>query len=106
MPVRTRVRSRVGDIAGSTGKRPGSLPAGPGPHRRLNAAIRRRRTQPRRTARSVGTGTFPGERAMTGPIRLAALATLCAALAACSPVQARPLVDVAVIDRERGNWLE
>src|SRR5688572_27322597 len=43
---------------------------------------------------------------MTGPIRLAALATLCAALAACSPVQARPLVDVAVIDRERGDWLE
>ena len=32
-------------------------------------------------------------------------AALCAALAACSPAQARPLVDIAVIDRDRGDWL-
>ncbi|GAB3379446.1 hypothetical protein [Lysobacter fragariae] len=38
--------------------------------------------------------------------RLAALATLSAALAGCSPAQARPLVDIDVIDRDRGDWLE
>jgi len=32
-------------------------------------------------------------------------ATLCAALVACLPLQARPLVDIAVIDRDRGDWL-
>ena len=32
-------------------------------------------------------------------------AALCAAHAACSPAHARPLVDIAVIDRDRGDWL-
>ncbi|MFT3667201.1 MAG: hypothetical protein QM795_01095 [Pseudoxanthomonas sp.] len=35
---------------------------------------------------------------------LASLATL-ALLAACAPTQARPLVDVSVVDRDSGEWL-
>ena len=38
--------------------------------------------------------------------RLATLALLCAALAACAPAEGRPLVDVDVIDRDRGHWLD
>ena len=36
---------------------------------------------------------------------LASLATL-ASLAACAPAHARPLVDVAVVDRDSGQWLQ
>ncbi len=32
-------------------------------------------------------------------------AALCLALAACTPAHARPLVDLAVVDRDRGDWL-
>jgi hypothetical protein len=35
-----------------------------------------------------------------------ALFALCMALAACAPAQGRPLVDVDVIDRDRGAWLD
>ncbi|HEV8694951.1 MAG TPA: hypothetical protein VGQ93_12330, partial [Lysobacter sp.] len=38
--------------------------------------------------------------------RVAVLTALCTVLAACSPAQARPLVDMDVIDRDRGDWLE
>jgi hypothetical protein len=34
-----------------------------------------------------------------------ATAALCLALAACTSVQAHPLVDVGVVDRDRGDWL-
>jgi hypothetical protein len=37
--------------------------------------------------------------------RRLATAALCAALAACTPLQARPLVDIGVVDRDRGAWL-
>ena len=45
---------------------------------------------------------------MTAPLprRLAAALLLGLALTACSPGQARPLVAVDVIDRDRGDWLE
>jgi hypothetical protein len=34
-----------------------------------------------------------------------ATTALCLALVACTSVQARPLVDVGVVDRDRGDWL-
>ena len=34
-----------------------------------------------------------------------ATVALCVALAACTSVQARPLVDIGVVDRDRGDWL-
>lgn len=34
-----------------------------------------------------------------------ATAALCIALAACTTVQARPLVDIGIVDRDRGDWL-
>ena len=34
-----------------------------------------------------------------------ALAALCIALASCSSAQARSLVDIGVVDRDRGDWL-
>ena len=37
--------------------------------------------------------------------RRIATAVLCLALAACTSAQARPLVDVGVVDRDRGDWL-
>jgi len=37
--------------------------------------------------------------------RRLATTALCVALAACSCVQARPLVDIGVVDRDRGDWL-
>ncbi|GAB3098760.1 hypothetical protein [Lysobacter terrae] len=37
--------------------------------------------------------------------RRLATAALCFALVACTSVQARPLVDVGVVDRDRGDWL-
>ena len=37
--------------------------------------------------------------------RRIAAAAFCMTLAACSPVQARPLVDIGVVDRDRGDWL-
>jgi len=45
---------------------------------------------------------------MTGPFhnRFAATLTLCLALGACTPAQGRPLVDIDVVDRDRGDWLE
>jgi hypothetical protein len=44
---------------------------------------------------------------MTGSShRLAAFLTLCFSLGACAPGQARPLVDIDVVDRDRGDWLE
>ena len=45
---------------------------------------------------------------MTGPFhrRLAATLTLCLALGACTPAQARPLGDIDVVDRDRGDWLD
>lgn len=38
--------------------------------------------------------------------RRLATAALCLALVACTSVQARPLVDVGVVDRDRGDWLD
>jgi hypothetical protein len=45
---------------------------------------------------------------MTAPLprRLAAALALVVSLSACGSSQARPLVDVDVIDRDRGDWLE
>jgi hypothetical protein len=45
---------------------------------------------------------------MTGPRqgRLATLLILCLGLGACTPGQARPLVDMTVVDRDRGDWLD
>lgn len=37
--------------------------------------------------------------------RRLATAALCIALAACASAQARPLVDIGVVDRDRGDWL-
>ena len=34
-----------------------------------------------------------------------AITALCFVLAACLPAQARPLVDIGVVDRDRGDWL-
>lgn len=37
--------------------------------------------------------------------RRSATAVLCVVLAACTSVQARPLVDIGIVDRDRGDWL-
>src|SRR5207342_2508488 len=99
MPVRTRVRDmrsglEVQDAVGQFNR--WLVPAPP-------AAL----TKPHSRCRRVCPNTSPGVRAMFQ--RFTTL-SLCVALAACTSVQARPLVDVGVVDRDRGyapdgGWL-